>query len=82
MNSMQILAMDRTGETGEPIFRAPSVGGSGTAKAQALECLIEVKDRMELCIREGLTAYEAFDSFYAEMVDDAIAACAATGETS
>jgi hypothetical protein len=29
MNSMQILAMDRTGEAGEPIFRAPSVGCSG-----------------------------------------------------
>lgn len=28
MNNMQILAMDRTGETGEPIFRTPcSVGG-------------------------------------------------------
>ena len=42
--------------------------------AQSLECLIELKDRMELCIREGLSAYEAFDSFYAEMVAAAIAA--------
>lgn len=29
MTEYQLAAMDRTGETGEPIFRAPSVGCSG-----------------------------------------------------
>lgn len=33
MNNMQILAMDRTGETGEPIFRTPCSVGSGEVGA-------------------------------------------------
>jgi hypothetical protein len=47
--------------------------------ARALECLIELKDRLELCVREGNSAAEAYDSFYAEMVDGAINALAAPG---
>lgn len=41
--------------------------------ARLYECLVEVKDRMELSIREGATAAEAYDSFYAEMVVAALA---------
>lgn len=40
--------------------------------ARVYECLVEVKDRMELSIRERMSAAEAYDSFYAEMVDGAL----------
>ena len=33
MTEYQLAAMDRAGEHGEPIFRAPSVGCSGETKA-------------------------------------------------
>lgn len=39
MNSMQILCMDAAGEHGEPIFRAPSVGGSGETAGELLKDL-------------------------------------------
>jgi hypothetical protein len=70
MTNMQILAMDRTGETGEPIFRAPSVGCSG--KPEALHTFLDAA-AAEGLVLNGVDAADLYIEIFPERYAAAIA---------
>jgi len=77
MTEYQLAAMDRTGEHGEPIFRAPSVGCSGE-KPEALHTFLDAA-AAEGLVLNGVDAADLYIEVFPERY---AAACAATGETS
>jgi hypothetical protein len=82
MTNMQILAMDRTGETGEPIFRAPSVGCSGETGAYQINSRyadVEIRDTDDKLLA---VVHAGKEQVRIVRAIAAIAATAATGETS
>lgn len=50
------------------------------AAPELLEALISMRDRLQICAKNGLSASDAYDSFYQEIVEEAIAK--ATGSQS
>ena len=45
-----------------------------SARIMALDALKSINSRMAICIADGLTAAEAYDSFFKEIAEDSIAA--------
>jgi hypothetical protein len=45
---------------------------SETCKLELLDALVSIHERMQNCIVLGLSAHEAYDSFYQELSNDAI----------
>ena len=79
MTNTQILCMDAAGETGEPIFRAPSVGGSGETGAYQINSRyadVEIRDTDDKLLAVVHAGKEQV------RIVRAIAALVATGETS
>lgn len=74
MTGYQLAAMDRAGEHGEPIFRAPSVGGSGNVLSD---------EKIDAAVQAWFASYDSYyEPSFRERMRAAIAATAATGEPS
>jgi len=82
MTNTQILCMDAAGETGEPIFRAPSVGCSGLL--DATEDYLQAQDALDNRELNGINAEDYFVLMRRRNAArrDLDAVLVATGETS
>lgn len=72
MTEYQLAAMDRAGEHGEPIFRAPSVGCSGEtcgAAAELLASLRSARTEVRRLIEDSLCA-AAPDRPFCDVLDE------------
>ena len=85
MTEYQLAAMDRAGEHGEPIFRAPSVGCSGRPDLlDATEDYLQAQDALDNRELNGINAEDYFVLMRRRNAArrDLDAVLVATGETS
>ena len=68
MNTENINTMKADKELGSNIKNTKHISDH----AILIDALMAVDERMKECIKLGLSAHEAYDSFYKEIVEDAI----------
>ena len=74
MTEYQLASMDRAGEHGDPIFRAPSVGCSGETLSD---------EKIDAAVQAWFASYDSYyEPSFRQRMRAAIAATAATGEAS